>query len=91
MHTPGPWIVEGNTTTGTDSLLVMSDDDYVVASVIAIPDQSHIANAQLIAAAPEMLDAGREIIEYWDCGDDTENLRAAIEMLRAAITKAEGR
>lgn len=45
-------------------------------------------NAPLIAAVPEMLDALKEIIEYWDCGDDHRNMKAAIELGRQAVIKA---
>jgi hypothetical protein len=50
------------------------------------------ANAHLIAAAPELLEACRGLIAANDrCHDDPFNLGNAIAHARAAIAKAEGR
>lgn len=76
-HTPGPWSTE------YDGSIVMRDQ--IVSSPIA-PDgatkEERRANAQLIAAAPELLDALRKIAfecaSYNDCW----------ETAQAAIAKA---
>jgi hypothetical protein len=63
-----------------------------------IPSRKDAANACLIAAAPEMLEALKALFEncemvhrHWGEGDNTKEADAAIRNARAAITKAEGR
>jgi len=97
-HTPGPWRVEGNQERAfhisTDNVMV---GPYVVAGGIVACDIEHEPNARLIAAAPEMLEALREMLAtYCDHGRsvhggakfcrDTTHDRA-----RAALAKATGK
>jgi hypothetical protein len=44
------------------------------------------ANAMLIAAAPELLDAAEQVIANWESGD----LAAAVRNLAAAVLTAKG-
>ena len=65
------------------------------ADRIAVHQEEWEANARLVAAAPELLDALRDIeARLQDAGDEQDRiLRArwwAIDTARAAITKAEG-
>ena len=112
-HTPGPWVANA----GHDSYLreTSSDDPihayhvsessevgYTVAIVLGdVPELDCAANARLIAAAPELLEAlklVRSIISdgaavgfnYAD-GDWAERLFASQATSHAAITKAEGK
>lgn len=60
------------------------------------PDEAEqLANARLIAAAPELLEALREWLDAddaWDCDPaDDARLDRAREAARAVIAKAEGR
>jgi hypothetical protein len=48
---------------------------------------SSLANAQLIAAAPDLYEA---LLRVWDDIDD-ETMPATAEIIRAALAKAEGR
>jgi hypothetical protein len=48
-------------------------------------------NARLIAAAPELLEALRNITECAEAGLDGANMDLWIDQARAAIAKAEGR
>jgi hypothetical protein len=48
------------------------------------------ANARLIAAAPELLEALRDVLHHQVYGTST-SLPLAIERAQAAIVKAEGR
>jgi len=103
-HTPGPWALEP-ASMGFGGVYG-PDGEIVFALAYARPDERPEAeceaNAHLIAAAPEMLEALREALEYFDGKADAEYLpgRAAPvgnrEMqlcgeIRAAIAKAEGR
>jgi hypothetical protein len=107
-HTPGPWTVGARGKYGTHNanIIFSNGGEGSVATVYGLPMHTNLeevdpkyaegmANARLIAAAPELLEALREAYGYVDCipetaagGDD-----AAIELarrLRAAIAKATG-
>jgi len=76
-HTPGPWLVMGNQRNG--------HFDYVLPES---QNEEFQANCRLIAAAPELLEAARMVLDetnagLWDC--------LPVEKLKAAIAKAEGR
>ena len=84
--TPGPWtdfdgIVSDEKHNG------IADCQYLLRSKL---EQS--ANARLIAAAPELLEACKAVEEWWLREGKHEFLGApaGIFMLRAAIQKAEG-
>jgi hypothetical protein len=66
-----------------------------IANVFSDEDDSEMAaNARLIAAAPELLDALREAysaITYMMSNDDCGGAANALEAVVAAIAKAEGR
>ena len=51
--------------------------------------QEQAANARLIAAAPDLLDALRNVAARWDRYDEEDSPRLG-EEIRAAIAKAEG-
>jgi hypothetical protein len=87
-HTPGPWmfrrakerprfIIEGLSSTGSGV--------WFLADVEGRSIDTNEANARLIAAAPELLAALKDLVEFEDRDD---RLRDAA---RAAIAKAEGR
>ena len=82
-HTPGPWVIDpcwdilGNTDDGNGMVCQITTD--------AVPRDEAEANARLIAAAPELLEALREA---------TSALKGngyGVEDLEAALAKAEGR
>jgi hypothetical protein len=90
-HTPGPWrITEGH----RDRIIRAIDsdgDDTVIAEVhwwaMAGAAES-IANARLIAAAPELLEACKFAFAAMNSEDGRKRAEQA---LIAAIAKAEGR
>lgn len=101
-HTPGPWRIgdAGNTIFGPDKGEILPE---IVASVKGgTCNQSAIsrcytmqANARLIAAAPEMLDAMKSAVEiiresFGDSPGEESDCQAVI-LLEEAINKAEGR
>jgi len=85
-HTPGPW----NYDRSGYSLYVNSGRELVTAlSMDGKRLETSEANARLIAAAPDMLDAlqrAREVL-LWNLGDDSR-IDAAFDAVTAAINKA---
>ena len=103
-HTPGPWRVIEHS---TGMLCVVGDNDKSLCSVgyNRTEGRDDIANARLIAAAPEMLAALQfaepyidEWIDMFDPSDEADQdvrkardeCRRGLEQLRAAIAKATG-
>lgn len=89
-HTPGPWIV-GDWTNESDDGKEGGTIESRYGGIARIigwdnQDEETIPNARLIAAAPELYTAGKEVIAAWEKGD----LAAAVRSLSKAIAKAEG-
>lgn len=103
-HTPGPWFVDD------DGDICVSDPNSpmgreMVADAFQMDDEPNDvreANARLIAAAPELLEACHTVagflskLENCDTSDPLWTLRVRIhkplwDKLRPAIAKAEGR
>ncbi len=102
-HTPGPWTAEEATSNSIDIVseeveiaTIISDEDFP-------EDCEERANARLIAAAPELLDALRDLADRAEGGVDYGLCHRGIcsrsecaqcrrvDAARAAIAKAEGR
>lgn len=85
-HTPGPWRVgdAGSTVFGAPG-----SRPLMVASIThrIVPDATQRANARLIAAAPEMLDALRLVLRQ---GEAIHPDMSTLSYVREAIAKAEG-
>lgn len=91
-HTPGPWYA-----TGGNVLRDVRGRAMTVAECHVERDDKNrmeelAANANLIAAAPELLDALRGLIEtcehFWS--PVTPSQEAALDKARAAIVRAKG-
>lgn len=109
-HTPGPWMPDGpaiEQEDGSEARVVRvrrGDRLPVLALVLHMPGSYRLerdANARLIAAAPEMLDGHRAVVELADWWDSEEGeaadpwervrrLKAVAALSRAAIRKATG-
>lgn len=99
-HTPGPWTVWQAKPEHSDTIGILAHPNGGLSSpLIAIINQTErkdftrplnpLADAQLIAAAPELLEALKRCVEYLghnDCGQDGV---IALEHGRAAIAKAQ--
>ena len=93
-HTPGPWVLENR---GYKFIVSKPGDGYITRDVCRM-DASTMsafaqeANARLIAAAPDLLEALKKIaaIENRMFGSDWEEIDEAREIARAAIAAAEG-
>lgn len=99
-HTPGPWKASGTKALGY-SEVVAPGSDFHQGHLVAIintrygvrygvtermPREQTDANARLIAAAPDLLEACRMVVDRWEEGDLAEAVRAC----DAAIAKATG-
>ena len=101
-HTPGPWTSES-----PDKIVCANSDLFdtedggaiVVATVrtgLTVEDQDRLgctgANWRLIAAAPELLDACKLALKFWnsDHPNDTVEGHEAHRFIEAVIAKAEG-
>jgi hypothetical protein len=92
-HTPGPWKIAHPYTTEWDGCEIQfgSDGECVTDYVYSEAD------AKLIAAAPEMLEALEEILnleikhmgDYWS-GDEGYDVGDVQDLCKAAIGKAKG-
>lgn len=95
-HTPGPWRVEINTEEDADWArkwpTIVADEYEVVGTEGLYGDiETDIANARLIAAAPDLLEALKAYDQWADktiCTD--QELKKIREQMRAAIAKATG-
>ena len=78
-HTAGPWRV-------ANGVQIRSQRDQI-AKVWMMRSGEGNANARLIAASPDLLEALQAFVKYAeDCNDDSHELDKA----RAAIAKARG-
>jgi len=94
MHTEGPWRVMKSSYT-RDTFVVSGSDTQpftgqVIAGKTTCPDWRD--NAQLIAAAPDLLDACTLALRFLeDKLPDVYDVVAMRNTLRAVIAKAEGK
>lgn len=88
-HTPGPWVV-GDANYTKHSEIGIHAGDYIIADMCGdVPSGKHdqYANASLMAAAPQLLEAlrvAREYALYMQPEPDD------IALIEAAIAKATG-
>jgi hypothetical protein len=87
-HTPGPWTPENNVAAkGIMHFSITArhaDPDYFVCSItpMSLKRPQDEANASLISAAPELLEACKKIL--------TKDWGEALDAMPALIAKAEG-
>lgn len=103
-HTPGPWILDdfevSGEVSGAATCRVLEADDFpcIEEGTEADVQAECEANARLIAAAPDMLEALRDcasvLPQYRLKGNtltDDEALEAVLERVTEIVAKAEGR
>lgn len=92
-HTPGPWTIVPNTTLpdGTAATSILSPGLFP-GFVCHCEGENREANAHLIAAGPDLLEACESAFRLLACqeGKLTENHKLAMNALRPAIKKAKG-
>ena len=99
-HTPGPWQAETAATCGSDGNVRITEwfvrrdgDSMAIANDITDPETEEIseANARLIAAAPDLLEACQQWISERDNPSPCLVMKQQAEKkIRAAISKAKG-
>jgi hypothetical protein len=102
-HTLGPWHVviddDGNPLSGRPGVFASDELDCGIVHWdgfiqpywrSARGDKEIHANARLIAAAPELLEALEAIVATWDGPKYNHFMRGNIDRARAAIAKAKG-
>lgn len=95
VHTPGPWYVDALSETA--GLMIKPDRGQVICELDGHPEMARtIADARLIAAAPELLEAAQyalRSLKYWRdaCVQNGEHDSSWVLLqneIRAAVTKA---
>ena len=102
-HSPGPWFLEGNWSPEAEAELGGWVSCFPPAGMpifeltpVVGGREEICANARLIAAAPELLEAvkdARSMLEHVEVidGEDGDPLSKALARMDAAIAKATGR
>jgi hypothetical protein len=86
-HTPGPWYIDPIKAHANGNRRIMAEQCTPVA---VVPDHL-VAEARLIAAAPDLLDALEDLVSLCKHGLDGEHdIEAELADARAAIAKARG-
>lgn len=99
-HTPGPWFITGSMTKYVEARIPGRMIQEVAACGPTAADDGYgeqqMANARLIAAAPDLLEALSGMLEIYGGKNDTDGLpKHEVELnliahARAAIAKARG-
>lgn len=88
-HTPGPWSIGKSY---TDEICIRESKGHELQA-IAVCGSEMLANANLIAAAPELLEACKAMAEYisgqWDWGGEWKDRPNCLRLAELAIKKAE--
>ncbi len=88
-YTQGPWIAVARTNASIE-IEAPDQQGYGFKKVASTSLTNHEANARLIAAAPDLLEACKTLVGLPNTEDWLARLRLAVEQARAAIAKAEG-
>lgn len=83
-HTPGPWVAKNERVWNAEEVMYQAASNFDAIN----PSQTLQANAKLIAAAPEMLQALRDMLATYV--DTTIPATFAATAAREAIAKATG-
>lgn len=90
-HTPGPWHVHDRWYIGTVGEGIRTHAEVkCCVNVPAHDHEQHEANARLIASAPDLLAAVKELLEVRTGDGLLDPACAAFGRAQAAIRKAEG-
>ena len=85
-HTPGPWRAQCD----EEGFWQVISDDGLICDISQWSDHTDAADAHLIAAAPALLAAIKELLKWWDEDDmDHEVYDEAERYARAAVKSAQ--
>jgi len=98
-HTPGPWKITGGSDEEVSigarllkwdiAMLPLYDDGSWGSPVPGLPNDTQKANAALMAAAPEMLEALKHATASMEARGFNDGNGSALADVKAAIAKAE--
>ena len=93
-HTPGPWTVRERSDDYTEGYFIEAvDRDVCTVAVAGHTDKAQLANARLIAAAPEMVALLHQIgYEPWGAAESTNSdiIRLIVHDVRALLARIAG-
>lgn len=83
-HTQGKWIeeIEQSFPPSIDAVYIVSESDETICEIEDINEWK--ANAKLIAAAPELLEALRDLTKYCQENDTGAELEFALDAIKKA-------
>jgi hypothetical protein len=91
QHTPGPWHRDATEQTfHTKGLNLRAPDGSSIAALFGSKSDECIANANLIAAAPDLLEALEYLLPIAEKNVETSFGKDAIRIARSTIAKAKG-
>jgi len=83
-HTPGPWRHEMYPDTNYARIFMFPDSNDSLAGYCGE------ANARLVATAPELLEACKAVVKFWDSITEEDCVNNIHVQARIAIAKATG-
>jgi len=93
-HTPGPWIVYDDSNDGKTNRIEIAALGKTVARIYYSVPEEDLPNAQLIAAAPDLLEVLKELLDHVEwrrvCDQEKAGPKDVTHRAHAAIAKAEG-
>lgn len=93
-HTPGPWTIPTAPSLHHEHSIDIVGENVHIVTIHGIGDrEERNANAYLIAAAPEMLDALNEAEDAlsWYSDEDTKVANAALAIIRPLLSRLTGK
>jgi hypothetical protein len=94
-HTPGPWITDGCYIRhgGPKADPEREVDLARIYCHAEMPEGAYLANARLVAAAPDLYEAALTFCDIWNgkISYTMDSMAAAENALQAAVKKAEGK